>query len=366
MNPSAVNPLNLRDFRQGRVSKNKVSSLLTPENSVANSLNVNFDEVLGSAKVRNGTTQLGAVVLANGVPRGLASFVGPGGTPDLLLAVFSNGATSTIYYYDNSDEAWHTAGTFAGLNAAVKNRFAVLGGRAFITNSVDGMQDSDDGDAWGTTDSIPTMKPSLIFRYKGRLLAGGDPDYPSRIFFSTIIAAGSIPFITWNTNPLTGDWIDINPDDGGRLVGFSESSTFCLIFKDTGFYRLDTVSKTVDAENINNVGAISQESIVLCQGVTYFFSGLGIYRTNGGYPEPISRTAVQDFIDAIPRTNWESVAGGTDGLNVYFRIGDVTVDNRDYTNIVLKYSTRDQTWSIHSYANDFKYFSPFITTVEDL
>ena len=362
MPPEKLPPFTLRDFSSGRYGKDQVSSYLIPKNSVANSLNLNFDEIVGSAKVRPGTVKLGATVASNKTPLGLGSFVGPGGSPDLLLAVFSGASTATLYYYTNSVGPW-TASNLTALSNTKKNRFAVLGGSAFVTNATDGMKDSTNGSTWGTTNSIGTYKPSLVFRYKARLLTGGDPTLPSRIWFSSIVAPGSSPFITWDTNITTGDWVDINPDDGGSLTGFSESSTFCLVFKDTGMYRIDTVSLSVDAENIFNVGAVNQESIVLCQGVTYYFSGLDIRRTNGGYPEQISRP-VQDFVNAIPRDNWEAVCGGTDGLNVYFAIGDVTVNRRDYTNVVLKFSTRDQNWSIHSYSNEFKFFSPFITTVE--
>lgn len=361
MPPIKLPSFTLRDFSQGRYGKDQVSQYLIPKNSVSNSLNINFDDIVGSAKVRPGTVKLGDTVAANKTPLGLGSFVGPGGTPNLLLSVFSGASTATLYYYENGVGPW-TASNETGLSNTNKNRFAVLGGNAFITNATDGMQDSADGDTWSTTNSIDTYTPSLVFRYKARLLAGGDPTLPSRIWFSSIVAPGSSPFITWDVNATTGDWVDINPDDGGQLTGFSESSTFCLVFKDTGMYRLDTLSKSVDAENIFNVGAVNQESIVLCQGVTYYFSGLDIRRTNGGYPEQISRP-IQDFVNAIPRANWESVCSGTDGVNVYFSIGDVTVDRRAYTNVWLKFSTRDQSWSIHSYGNNFKFFSPFITTV---
>jgi hypothetical protein len=80
---------------------------------------------------------------------------------------------------------------------------------------------------------------------------------------------------------------------------------------------------------------------------------------------------VQDFIDAIPLANWTSVASGTDQINVYFSIGDITLnrntnDEKTYTNVVLKFSPRDETWSAHSYSNEFKFFAPFITTVTAL
>lgn len=355
-------PYTLRDFRQGRYSKNSISPYLIPENSVAHSLNINFDEIIGSAKVRPGTAKLGDTVAANKTPLGLGSFVGKGGTPNLLLAVYSGASNATVYYYDEDTGVW-TASDLVNLDNSAKNRFAVLGGRAYITNNVDGMRDSGNGANWVTTNSIGTYKPGTVFRYKARLLASTDPTYPSRVFFSSVIDPTTSPMITWNVNLTTGDWIDINPDDGGFVTGFSESSTFCLVFKSTGMYRLDTLSRTTDAENIYNVGAVNQESIVLCQGVTYFFSGQAIYRTNGGYPEQISRAGVQDFIYAIPLDNWDDVCSGTDGQSVFFAIGDVTVNNQDYTNIVLKYSPRDQTWSVHSYSNEFKFFAPYVTTV---
>ncbi len=358
-------PYLIRDFRQGRYSKDIVATLLTPENSVSNSININFDEIIGSAKVRAGTTKLGDTVQTDGIPRGLAPFVGPSGTPNLLLAVFADNSVGKMYFYDT---AWHNASDLQMLDKTVKNRFTVLGGSAFQTNTVDGMHDSDDGDNWGVDNSIPTYKPSTVYRYQARLLAAGDPTFPDRVFFSSVIDPNSSPFITWDVDPATGDWIDVNPDDGGYVTGFSESSTFVLIFKNTGMYRMDTVNKTIDPDNIFNVGAVSQEAITLCQGVTYFFSGVDIRRTNGGYPEQISRVGVQDFIDAIPQANWTSVCAGTDQLNVYFFIGDVTLNQnktnqRSYTNVVLKFSPRDQNWSAHSYAGNFKFFAPFVTQI---
>lgn len=280
---------------------------------------------------------------------------------------------SILYYYNNSTGFWTTSSPGLGItwSETAKNRFATLGNRVFITNSTNGMRDSADANTWVTTNSIGTYKPSLVYRYVGRLLAAGDPTYPDRVFFSSIIDPTTSPIITWNVNATTGDWIDINPDDGGYMTGFSETSTFCLAFKNTGMYRLDSLNKTADPENIFNVGAVSQEAIVLCQGVTYFYSGLDIRRTNGGFPEQISRIGVQDFINAIPQANWSSVCGGTDELNVYYFIGDVTLNvntnnQKSYTNVVLKFSPRDESWSVHEYADTYKFFAPFRTTVTAL
>lgn len=359
-------PYLLRDFRQGRISKDVVSSLIVPENSVSNSLNVNYDEIIGSAKVRPGTVRLGDTVAAGRTPLGLAPFIGKGGDPNLLLAVYSGETEATLYYYDT---AWH-ASDLNDLDNEEENYFAVLGGSAFVTNPEDGMFDSANGSTWGTTNSLPAAdaKPAYVYRYKQRLLATGDPAFPDRVFFSSIVDPTASPFIEWDTDPVTGDWIDINPDDGGFTTGFSETSTFVLVFKSTGMYRLDTIAKSADAQNIFNVGATKQKAITLCQGVTYYYSGLDVRRTNGGYPEQISRLGVQDFIDAVPLENWNDVCAGNDGLNVYFFIGDVTLNagrtnQRNYENIVLKFSPRDETWSVHSYADTIKFFASYVTFV---
>jgi len=358
-------PFLLRDFRQGRYTKASVEPFLIPENSVSFSQNVNFDTIVGSGVVRPGTTKLGSTVASGKTPLGFSEFVGKNGSPNLLLAVYTGASTASIYYYDGS---WHTSGV-TNLSNSAKDRFAVLGGSAFITNNVDGMKDSTDGNTWGTTNSIASgsFKPGYVFRYTARLLAAGDTTYPSRVMFSSIVNSAVSPFITWNADATTGDFIDINPDDGGYVTGFSETSTFVLVFKNTGMYRLDTIAKTTDPENIFNIGAVAQESIVLCQGITYFFSGQDIRRTNGGYPEQISRAGVQDIVDAIPQSSWTSVAAGTDGLNVYFFVGTVTLNSnqtnqRTITNCALKFSPRDQSWSVHGYEDSFRNCAQYTTT----
>ena len=358
---NTVKPFELRDFSKGRITPYSANTYLSPKNSVANCVNVNFDTIIGSGVVRPGTTLLGSTVASGKTPLGLGQFVGPGGSPNLLLSVFSGASNATLYYFDT---AWHASGLTALSNTA-KVRFAVLGGRAFMANGTDAMKSSTDGSTWATTNCITSgATPSLLFKTKGRLLAAGDATYRDRIYFSSIISPASSPFITWNTDASTGDWIDINPDDGGYVTGFSETSDVTLVFKNTGMYRLDTISKTVDAQNIFNIGAVSQEAIVTCQGITYYFSGIDIRRTNGAYPEQLSRIGVQDFIDAIPQANWTQVAAGTDGLSVWFSIGDVTLSthqttSRTYTNVVLKFSTRDESWSVHSYAQKPRFYSQY-------
>jgi len=364
-----VNPLKIRDFSRGVIRKSSVSNDLVPLNSVAHSINVNYDEIIGAAKVRKGTTLLGAVVSAGSTPLGLTEFVGANDSPNTLISIFTGALNATIYFYDTAISDWGTS-TVTNLDNNAKVRTAVFNDRVFIVNGITSARSSlDIGNDWNYENTPNNVIPSLIFRTKERLICAGVPAYPDRVYFSSVIDPTAAPFITWNNDNDTGDFIDINPNDGSNITGFAESSNQTLIFKEHALYRMNVISKTVDNESISNVGAVSQEGITTCQGIVYFFSGIDIRRTNGGYPEQISRLGVQDWIDAIPQANWKNVVAGQDGWNVTFAIGDITLnenqDNeRTYKNVELKFSTRDETWSVHSKADRYRAFANYTTETD--
>ena len=212
--------------------------------------------------------------------------------------------------------------------------------------------------------NITAIYPTLIFKTKGTLLVAGDSASPDTVYFSSVIDPSLTPPLVWNTDPTNGNWIRVNPDDGGNLTGFAEISTNVLIFKNTGMYRIDTVAKTVDPDLIFPVGAYSQEGITSCQDKVFYFGGVGIYETDGTYPQLVSRVGFQDFLEAIPQYNWSKVALGADEFNVYVSIGTVTVKGVTYTNVVGKYSLLDASWSVHYYADYFQFFTNY-TTIAD-
>lgn len=354
----------LNDFHGGVNRASAVSAELAPPYTVKHALNVNFDTTIGYATVRKGTTTVIAAVAANKTPLGLTEFVTSTGTTNVIVAVFS-GASNASLYHSNTGAAWKTS-NLTSLSNTAKNRFAQLGDYLFVVNGVDAFKSTAGGTTWGTVNTT-TIIPGIIIRAKARLLVSGRSGFKSRVYFSSIVDTSSSPFITWNTHPTTGDWIDINPDDGDENTAFAETSDTVLVFKKNAMYRLNVVSKTVDADNIFNVGAVSQEAVTKCQGVVYFFSGQAIWRTTGGFPQQISRLGCQDFIDAIAQTSWANVALGTDGFNVYASIGDITLnvntDNQvSYTNLVLKFSTRDESWSIHSYGQEHRNYAQYTST----
>lgn len=264
-----------------------------------------------------------------------------------------------------------TAGQWdSGIDYAVYDPIALTGGLvqfgSFYYISIQGSNTNKQPDSnpsywqlisWSPNTLTPStgdilVFPSLILSSGGRLLASGFSSFPSRVYFSQLIQPASNPFFVWNTDSTNGDWIDIDPDFNGVVTAFAVSATLVLVFKNNAMYRLNTISKTVDPQNIFNVGAVSQEAVTTCLGIVYFYSGNGIYQTDGTFPKLISRIGVQDFVDAI--TDPLQVYSWQDGFNVYFSIGTVTItfnpeDKRTYQNVVLKFSTRDQNWQVFTY-----------------
>lgn len=72
-----LKPYTQRDFHKGRYTPASINTYLAPVNSVSESLNVNYDTIIGSGVVRLGTTKLGNTVASGRTPLGLTEFVNP-------------------------------------------------------------------------------------------------------------------------------------------------------------------------------------------------------------------------------------------------------------------------------------------------
>jgi hypothetical protein len=99
--------------------------------------------------------------------------------------------------------------------------------------------------------------------------------------------------------------------------------------------------------------------VTSCQGLGYFYSGDSVYSTDGTAPQQISRAGIDDFLQAIPYANQQDVALGSDENNVFMSIGTVTINGEVLNNVVLKFSVRDQSWSVRSYPKQFLQLSEY-------
>jgi hypothetical protein len=181
--------------------------------------------------------------------------------------------------------------------------------------------------------------------------------YPE-VFNQTLYALGTDGFLhysdvinTTGTDFTSTTWYKrgINPNDGQRTRALIRHRARLVIFKDESIYRYDGSN---EPEPIINVGTHSEKGATRTDRQIFFHHPSGIYEMSLGDPQLISYP-VQKFLDGMNSANWDNVAAGNDGHNVFFWIGDVTIDDqyqwdhkKTYSNVVLVYNIPLQRWMV--------------------
>lgn len=340
---------------KGLIREAAVDSALIPDGAVVESVNFQFDQ-MGVATVRPGLTALGSTVLTSRPAVGMQNT-----QSKTAIVVFSNGGSSTIYSYGTSSAAGAWAVSLDGGTASVKIRFTDFAGYTitpnFAYNTLSSMRFWDGGTRnWKNTgnpinpQNMWGYNLNLIEVYKSRLYVAGDPAYPSRLFFSSVItSAGNI---TWSP---TTDWVDINPGDGEDVTGLKNYSLELLFFKPNFIYRFKTSG--VDPDPLIKIGTRSNESIVEGKRGLYFFHDTGAYQYTGGYPTELSRP-ITDIIQAIPYSQFANIIAWKDFDHIFWSIGNVTIpetyNSVTIKNCVLRYTESSQVWTVYSYPSDVR------------
>lgn len=340
---------------KGLIREAAVDSDLIPDGAVVDVVNFQFDQI-GVAKVRSGLTALGSTVLTSRPTVGMQNV-----QSNTAIAVFSNGSSATIYSFGTSSTAGAWAVSLDGGTASVKIRFTDFGSYTitpnFSYNTLSSMRFWDGGTRnWKYTgnpinpQNMWGYNLNLIEVYKSRVYAAGDPAYPSRLFFSSVItSAGNI---TWSP---TTDYVDINPGDGEDTTGLKNYSLELLFFKPNYIYRFKTSG--VDPDPLIKIGTRSHESIVEGKKGLYFHHYTGFYQYTGGYPTELSRP-ITDIIQAIPYSQHANIIGWKDQDHIYWSIGNVTVtetyNSQTIKNCVVRYTESSQVWTVYSYSQDIR------------
>lgn len=321
-----------QDFSGGQ--NTKVVNHLILDSEVKLARNVILDDPIGAITKRKGYSQIGAQISSG---------------EDVLGNYYFNSSTSaysqhlvacdTAIYYNNSG-TWTSTST--GWTADTRIRFESFLDRVFAFNGTDTPVSWAGTGGWGDTDlsSAPSCKYGRVFQ--DRFYFANESSNQSRVYFSSVPTSGEI---TWDT---TNDYLDVNPEDGQSIKALEENSGRLLIFKDDSMFRWNGYS--TEADPIIDVGTSSQESVKTIHGITYFFNRYGVYSYDGGMPYPISRK-IQDWIDAIDQTTLADVTAEVDNDHYWLAVGDVTVDDVDYTNVVLVYHIPLKAWTIWTLAD---------------
>lgn len=339
----------------GVIREAEVDSSLIPDQAATDAVNFHFDRK-GASTVRPGLTTLGATVLVSRPAVGMFNTQNK-----TAIVAFSNGSSATIYSFGNSSTAGSWVVSLDGGTASVKLRFVDFANYTivpnFIYNTLSSMRFWDGGTRnWKNTGN--PINPQNMWGYninlmevfKSRVYAAGDPAYPSRLFFSSVISsAGNI---TWT--PST-DYVDINPNDGENETALKRYSSELLFMKPNYIYRFRTTG--VDPDPLIKVGTRSQESVIEGKLGLYFHNDAGFFRYTGGYPIEISRP-ISDIVAAIPFSQFDDIVAWNDQDHIFWSIGTVTVQETKeaitYKNCVIRYTESSQVWTVYSYSSDIR------------
>jgi len=351
-------PIKQSDFMSGMVSD--VSKNIIPENSVALAVNLDFDDILGSAVVRPGSSLVGSQLVAGKDVLGLHQHVDPtNASNNILFAALNVGldATATIKNVATGGDV------VTDLTQGAKVRFLSYGGTTLAINGVDAPR-AWNGTSWITTAGVfdladwPGAESSLVTEFLDRVYTN-DETVPYRVNYSGIFDGTAV---TWE-----GDYVDIEAEDGGgKITAFGKVPGYILFFKERSLHRWNYNSAF--PESLVQVGTPSQESVVESGGLVFFYSNSsddarGFYVSNGGRPQSISQDTsrtVNKFVQAIDPANEANIAAFATDRTIGWSVGDLEVEGETYKNVVFRYNRVLNQWSIRSYPTEFKVFSQYI------
>jgi len=333
-----LDPIQLTNFSDGLITSGAVSSSQMPLSVVSESMNFDFD-CIGSCKLRKGSTLLGSQIASGTDILGLFEFRDSGaGTNNQIITV--NG--TTVYYL--SGGTWTSKRSVTTGNKA---EFTTFLDYVFMVNGVDSTMtwNGDSGTNFGYTNATDSPVGHYIENFRSRVWIANNTD---RVYYSSLPSTATPPAITWDT---TNDYIDVSPQDGDNTQKLKRYKNALLLFKRNHIYRIYSINETEPDPKIS-VGTYSGRSVTEAVDGIYFHHPSGIYRYSEGGISCISQPII-DFIENITVANYSKVVGWEDGNHVYFSVGNVTISNVTYTNVVLRYTISSRVWTFRSYPTQF-------------
>ena len=334
-----------RDVSAGNIQK--VSSDITIPNSVPFSMNMLFDRVLGEAVSREGTGLVGTVA---GVTNclGLFQHLDSTSANNVLFAAFG----TNIYNGVTGASSLTTLTAASADFATFLNTTLMLNGNQARSYTSAGWVST--GGNLGVN-GVPAGAKFPI-EFKDRMYAA----VTDRLYYTNTPTGGAVSWTASGSGSLQVE----QEDGGGTLQGLNKVPGYILIYKQRSLKRWNFDSSF--PEDLINIGTQSHKSVVRARGKNYFFYGPnGFYETQGGYPKLISRP-VQRIVDAIASSFYASVNGWSDNDNIYWSVGDITVDfdrgfTETYNNVVLRFTIDTQQWAPLQYAHEFRAMNQYIS-----
>jgi hypothetical protein len=333
----------------------KSNKYLMNKNQVLRAQNV-ISPTIGSFTKRKGYTQLGdAMTASNNILMNTEFQYGVTPTRKHIVVCDNTGTESEVYV--NAAGTWTQQAQ--NLTAGAKARGTDFVDYFFLANYSDATR-SYDGASWSTSTNVTSApKAKFIESYRDRIYLGycnvSSTAYPSRVYFSSLPDASNA--ITWDT---TNDWFFVETNDGDVITGLAKNKVYLIIFKENSMHRYDGTQNDTNLRPISwNLGAVSQESIVVAENDIYAMSNKGVTLFTGAKPQVISRP-MQPFIDRINWANKGDICGGLWGDHILHFIGTLTSalpgDSSALTNVVLDYDYSQNEWTYHTVPDTIRTF----------
>lgn len=336
-----------RDTSAGNIQR--VSSDIIIANSLPFSMNLLFDKVLGEAVSREGTNRIGTQLSAGNNCLGIFNHLDSVAANSVLFAGFNG----SIF------DAATGSSMVGSLNSTAQMEFATFLNTTLMLNGVDARSYTNAG-GWVSTGGVLNVNgvPSggkFPLEFKDRLYCA----VTDRLYYTNTPTSGSVSWSASGSGSLQVE----QEDGGGTLQGLNKVPGYLMIYKQRSLKRWNFDSTF--PEDLINIGTQSHKSVVRARGRNFFFYGPnGFYETEGSYPKKISRP-VQRIVEGIASSFYSKVNGWSDNENIYWSIGDITVDfdrgfTESYANVVLRYTIDTQQWAPLQYAHEFRAMHQYI------
>ncbi len=255
-----LQPWELKDFSAGRVTPEVISFSVVPPNSVKDAVNVNFDEVVGAAKVRFGTASLFSTgdIAATGIVSslGLAEFV-----PKLGSNLGPNLATNGTFTGSAAGWTLGNGWTYGTNNVVWTGLGAELLTNGTFTGSAAGWTL---GAGWTYASNHVTTNGANTALEQDNIVVGAASDAYLLSFVLTNSNGGDIETSSGVIGIITGTSRFLAPNGTYNLpfttVVPSNSNNYLSFTPHTG-PNFDPFTGTVDTVSLRgmNLGALSQD-----------------------------------------------------------------------------------------------------------
>ncbi len=340
----AANPLqSKRTFTNNGGLVNHLSPFLTPDNNASEIENITMDD-RGLLSKRNGYTVIQSTSALGVSTSAVAGSTGPVNGGVYHTATVGNSFFTVIM----GSDVYRTGNTFSSYSritgsVVITNSNSNLAqathlqDKAIFCNEVDKpFYVGSTGNA--TTISTTTFSAAKTCATYGVYLVIGNTTesalaFPSRVRWSNINDINDFP-------PL--NYIDVEPDDGDKIVGIVAFDESVYIFKHRSIYRmLITGLDGPDAFNIRpvsrNVGAWAKNSIKIIPNVGIAFLAQNTaYLLNDQGLNPIG-DPIQRTFDGVSRSMWANAVGGVYPKRYQYWLAVSTANSQNSEILVYDY-----------------------------